>query len=98
VADTRVAEGTDSMVEELEVGHTSGLEGMKVDWDANAPVQSVRKDEKRIHIHHQEEVRAQVQVQGDHLVHRAHDVLPKACQRCSQRLHSLMSPRVVVWH
>jgi hypothetical protein len=78
------------MVEELEGVHMPALGDTKAGWGVDVPVQSVQKGVTRSRIHRLEEVQArvQVQVQRDHLVHQAYDVLPKACQRYFRKPHS----------
>jgi hypothetical protein len=84
------------MVEVLAEVHRPDRGDTKVDWDANVPVQYASKGVEHIHNHHPEVVR--VRVQKDHLVHRAYDALPKACQRYSRKPHFSMLPRVQVWY
>ena len=76
------------MVEELEEVHRPALGDTKAGWGVDVPVQNVQKGVMRSRIHRLEEVQARVQVQRDHPVHRACDVLPKACQRYFRKPHS----------
>jgi hypothetical protein len=55
-------------------------------------------DVEHIHIHLLVVVLVQVEVQRAHLVHRACDVLPKACQRYFRKLHFSMWPTGEVQH
>jgi len=76
------------MVEELEGVHMPVPGDMKAGWDVDVPVQSVQKGVMRSRIHRLEEVQVRGQVQRDHPVLQAYDVLPKACQKYSRKPHS----------